>query len=235
MSSPTDDQKRIRDLEVRLKSKEDELTRYRAEVGKLNIQLEKLIGQISSELKVAHMIQRVLVPTEIPSIPGFDFSTKFIASPIQGGDFYDLFEMEDRFRFGMFLSTSSGHGMSALFLSVLLKLMAQTEARRGTTPKNLMELMKKEIIPTIQGTEETSVFYGIIDRRSFDLQYCALGQVYGWVLTHTTQTVAALERQTTPFTKTFSSDIRVCSLSLNPRDRILLVSEGVAAVRSPDG
>ncbi len=230
----SDDQKRIRDLELRLKSKEDELARYRSEVGKLNVQLEKLIGQISSELKVAHMIQRVLVPTEVPSIPGFDFSTKFIASGIQGGDFYDLFEMEDRFRFGIFLSSSSGHGMSALFLSVLLKLMAQTEARKGTTPQGLMDLMRKEIIPTIQGPEETSVFYGIIDRRSFDLQYCCLGQICGWVWSDATQTAAALKRQNPPFKKNFDGNIEVHSLSLNPKDRLLLVSEGVSSVRSPE-
>ncbi|MBX9766859.1 MAG: SpoIIE family protein phosphatase, partial [Bdellovibrionales bacterium] len=220
--------------ELRLKNKEDELTRYRTEVGKLNVQLEKLIAQISSELKVAHMIQRVLVPTEIPSIPGFEFSTKFVASSVQGGDFYDLFEMEDRFRFGMFLSSSSGHGMSALFLSVLLKLMAQTEARKGTNPKNLIELMRKEIIPTIQGNEETSLFYGIVDRRNFDLQYCALGKIYGWVWNHTTQNANALHRQPHPFRKDFSNDITVHSASLNPRDRVLLLSEGVVLMKNPD-
>src|ERR1039458_260624 len=103
-------EERILQLETLLHQKDHELQNYRDEVNRLNEQLERVIAQISGELKMAHLIQQALVPTEIPNIPGFEFSTKFIAGSETGGDYYDIFELDDRFKFGIILSSSSGYG-----------------------------------------------------------------------------------------------------------------------------
>src|SRR4051812_35517005 len=120
-------QSRIRDLEDELKEKEKELGLFRDEVSKLNTQLEMLIDQTGLEVSLANSIHKFLVPTEIPNIPGFDFSSKYEASAISGGDYFDIFELEDRYRFGILLSCSSGYGMSAVLLSILMKLSSQME------------------------------------------------------------------------------------------------------------
>src|SRR6476469_8091482 len=115
-------QSRVRELELELGDREKDLAVFRDELAKANSQLERFIKQINSELKMASTIQKALVPTEFPNIPGFEFSTKFVPSPVSGGDYFDIFEHEDRFRFGIVLASSSGYSMSALFLSVLLRM-----------------------------------------------------------------------------------------------------------------
>lgn len=228
-------QNRIRELEGELSDRERDLTVFREELAKANSQLEKFIKQISQELKMASLIQKTLVPTEFPNIPGFEFSTKFVPSPISGGDYFDIFEHEDKFRFGIVLASSSGYSMSALFLSVLLKMTGQLEARKGTPPDRILELMGKELVPNIQTADQASVFYGVVDRRSFELSYAGAGRVICLLYHYATGKLQRVEWGAGPFGRDFSSPLESATLSLNPRDRIILCSEGVTRVTNPKG
>ncbi|MEK7356718.1 MAG: hypothetical protein AAB250_09725, partial [Bdellovibrionota bacterium] len=80
---------RISELESELADRERDLSVFRDELAQANTQLERFIKQISQELRMASLIQKSLVPTEFPNIPGFEFSTKFVPSPISGGDYFD--------------------------------------------------------------------------------------------------------------------------------------------------
>jgi sigma-B regulation protein RsbU (phosphoserine phosphatase) len=226
---------RIRELETELVDRERDLAVFRDELGKANTQLERFIKQIGNELKMASTIQKALVPTEFPNIPGFEFSTKFVPSPVSGGDYFDIFEHEDRFRFGIVLASSSGYAMSALFLSVLLRMTGQLEARKGTPANQILDLMGKELLTNIHGTEQASVFYGVIDRRGFDMTFAGVGRVIGLLYSYSTQKVQRLEWTTPAFSKEFKGGIQATTISLNPRDRIILCSEGVVQALNAKG
>jgi sigma-B regulation protein RsbU (phosphoserine phosphatase) len=226
---------RILELEAELADRNRDLAIFREELTRANSQLEKFIKQIGQELAIAGLIQKALVPTEFPNIPGFEFSTKFVPSTISGGDYFDIFEHEDKFRFGIVLANSSGYGMSALFLSVLLKMTGQLEARKGMAPNLILELMAKELIPNIQNADQANVFYGVFDRRSFDLTYSMAGRAIGLLMTHVDGKVHKLETATEPFHGGFQGEFKNHSLNLNPRDRLILCSEGVLKVTNPKG
>lgn len=218
---------RIRELETELGDREKDLAVFRDELAKANSQLERFIKQIGQELKMASLIQKALVPTEFPNIPGFEFSTKFTPSPISGGDYFDIFEHEDKFRFGIVLASSSGYSMSALFLSVLLKMTGQLEARKGTSPDRILELMGRELVPTIQSSDQANVFYAVVDRRSFELTYSGAGRVVALLVSFATGKLQRLEWTTPAFHHGFQAELKSANLALGPRDRIILCSEGV--------
>jgi sigma-B regulation protein RsbU (phosphoserine phosphatase) len=226
---------RVRELEAELSDRERDLGVFREELGKANVQLERFIKQIGNELKMASTIQKALVPTEFPNIPGFEFSTKFVPSPVSGGDYFDIFEHEDRFRFGIVLASSSGYSMSALFLSVLLRMTGQLEARKGTPPNAILDLMAKELLPNIHGNEAASVFYGVIDRRGFDMTFAGVGRVIGLLYSYQSPKVQRLEWTSPAFSKDFKSGISATTISLNPRDRLILCTEGVVRALNPKG
>lgn len=234
-SSNEDLKARVRELEIELADRERDLSVFREELGKANQQLEKFIKQIGNELKTASVIQKALVPTEFPNIPGFEFSTKFVPSPVSGGDYFDIFEHEDRFRFGIVLASSSGYSMSALFLSVLLRMTGQLEARKGAPANQILELMGKELIPSIQANETASVFYGVIDRRGFDITFAGVGGVIGLLYSYTTGKVQRLEWKTPSFSKDFRGPIEATTISLNPRDRLILCTEGIVRAANLNG
>lgn len=226
---------RVRELETELAERTRDLARFREELAKANTQLEKFIQQIGQELKMAGLIQKALVPTEFPNIPGFEFSTKFAPSLVSGGDYFDIFEHEDKFRFGMVVANSSGYGMSALFLSVLLKMTGQLEARKGGAPEKILELMAREIVPHIQSNDHANVFYAIVDRRGFDLTYSCAGRVKALLFSYGANKLQRLETITEPFQQNFKGELKSGTVGLNPRDRLIICTEGVLKAANPKG
>ncbi len=228
-------QARIRELETELSERTRDLALFREELAKANSQLERFIQQISQELKMAGMIQKALVPTEFPNIPGFEFSTKFVPSPVSGGDYFDIFEHEDKFRFGIVVASSSGYSMSALFLSVLLKMTGQLEARKGAAPEKILELMGKELVPNIHTNDQANVFYAVIDRRSFDMSYACAGQMVALLLSHESNKLQKLDLRTEAFRKDFKGELKSAKVALNARDRMIICSEGALKAQNQKG
>lgn len=229
-------EKKIAELEHELAVRERDLLRYKSELTKANKTLESLIHRTHQEVKLAHKIQKVLVPTEYPNIQGVEFSTKFIPGSERGGDYFDIFELEDRLRFGVLLAASSGYAMSALFISVLLKMTSKIEARKGALPNKVLETMAKELLPSLSDRDKASIFYAVVDRRSFEITYAQIGENVAFIQSGDTGRVAALDGGLVPaLNKNFNFEVKATTLSLNPRDRLILVSEGVVKMKNEEG
>ncbi|OFZ19569.1 MAG: hypothetical protein A2Z20_08370 [Bdellovibrionales bacterium RBG_16_40_8] len=226
---------RIAELEEEVVDREKDLAVFRRELTSANSRLEALIGEINQQIKVVQAIQKHLVPTEIPNIQGFDFSSKFVPSFVRGGDYYDIFEHEDRSRFGVIIASSSGHVMSALLLSVLLKFTARMEARRGSEPHVMMKLIADELLPNIEKSDQADIFFGLFDRRSFSLLYAGVGDVLALHFDHAAGELKLLTSSTPPISHDFSAEISSQSVVLSPRDKLIFCTKGVFAARNLEG
>lgn len=226
---------RIRELEKEVEDREKDLAFFRKELLNANHRLEALLESLHQDLKVAHSIQQALVPTEIPNIHGFEFSAKFVPSHYHGGDYYDIFEHEDPAHFGVVLASSSGHSMSALLLSVMLKLTGQMEARRGASPHKVLHSMAQELVPKIEGDETADIFYAMVDRRKFELHYCALGSIVGLLQNYSSGEIQALEISGPGLGKNFNETLKSKTVTLNPRDRLIFCTRGIEEAQNLDG
>lgn len=236
---------RIQELETEVAAREKDLAVFRSQLAKANMTLEQLISKVSDEVRTAALIQKVLVPTEFPNIPGFEFSTKFVPSPISGGDYFDIFEHEDRLKFGVILASSNGYGMSALLLSVLLKVTGQNEAKRGLSPEKLLQTVATELEPSLgagpKGQDRANVFYATVDRRNLQMSYAASGLLYGAVLRSSDRTIERLKSLDGPIEKgrqMADGTLPMGALqtvALEARDRVILVSGGTIAAKNPKG
>lgn len=226
---------RIQELEMELVVKDKELLKYRQELGRANVSLENLISQITEEIRMAGLIQRMLSPTQLPNIAGFDCSTKYLPGDRYGGDYFDIFEHEDKLKFGVVVASASGYTMSALFLSVLIKISSQIEARRGLEPHKMLELLAKELVPNIQNSDKASVFYGVIDRRSYELSYASVGRIEACLQVYGQESLQSLDACGPAFAKDFNTQPHSMKLQLNPRDRLVLATEGVTQSQDPEG
>jgi sigma-B regulation protein RsbU (phosphoserine phosphatase) len=218
---------RVQELEHEVQERELDLKRFREELGKANSRLEAMIEQLHQELKLAHAIQKALVPTEFPHIAGLDFSTKFVASHISGGDYFDIFEHRDRFRFGVIVSSASGHAMSALLLGVLLKMTGQIEAKRGSDPHQVLNDMQEQMKNHMSGPDQADIFYALVDRRNYEMRFVRAGLVVCLHQNFSTGEVQALDSGLGPLDGSFNSPPQSGSLMLNPRDRLVLCTRGV--------
>lgn len=231
----SNDKKKIEELQETILQKDLEIQRYRAELSKTNQSLERLIVDLSKELKWVSVIQKALSPTQIPNIPGFEFSTKFVPGHQVGGDYFDIFEHDDRLKFGMLLSSASGYAMSALFLSVLLKLSNRIEAKKGTPPFQALNLLANEMRPNMQPKDEAQIFYGVLDRRTFEFRYSSIGGLTALHQPQGTDKLVRLDATGPKLTVNSKDQSLEHSVVLGPRDRLILCSEGVLSAPNPQG
>lgn len=228
-------QKRIAELEAEVKEREKDLAVYRKELSEFNRRVEALILELRRDVQLAGLIQKHLVPTELPNISGFEFSSKFVPSTKSGGDYFDIFEHHDRFRFGLIVAGSSGHTVSAFLLSVLLKITNQMEARKGGQPHRMMDLIAKDLVPYMGDQDEVNVFYGLFDRRSYEMQYCRVGEVIALHQDYQTGKLTSLVKEAEGLRASRKQPFKSQSLPLNPRDRLIVCTSGVVEAQNLKG
>ena len=215
--------------------REKDLALFRQELARTNSKLESLIEYLSREIRTAHFIQKALVSTEIPMISGFEFSTKFVASLKSGGDYFDIFKHDDQSRFGIVVASSSSHGMSALLISVLLKLTGQMEARRSSEPGKLLRNIVEQLVPSIEGSSYVDLFYGLFNRRNYELSFCKAGGVIALHYDYTEGRLELLEATSGPIDAQYSYKDLSRSLTLNPKDRLIFCTRGVVEEKNVEG
>ena len=226
--------KKIGLLEKELAKKDSEIMIYRQELGRFSQKLDFLMSQISGDIKILSELQKSLIPTEIPSFPGFEISRKFIFGSKSGGDYFDIFEHEDKMKFGILVASSSGYAMSALFLSLILKVSHVLEAKKGNSPDKILQQIADELKKVASPKDTTSAFYGVIDRRSFTLQFCSAGNMDGYYMVPH-KPIQVLKSTNSAFGQQFAEKLTMAALELDPKSRICLVSEGLSEVLGVDG
>jgi phosphoserine phosphatase RsbU/P len=227
--------RRIQELEEEVRAREADLSTYRDELRSANVRLEKLIRDLNQELKSTLQIQRWLVPTEFPNIPGFEFSTQFVPSMKKGGDYFDIFEHDDRRRFGLVVASSTGHMMSALLLSILLRVNAQIASKKGSQPHDVVKRILSELKGQLQSGDSADLFLGSFDRRNFDFDYCMVGQVIGLRYDYGSAELRMLRGTEEPLSLALSADLSTDSVALNPRDKLIFCTRGLLEAQDLDG
>jgi sigma-B regulation protein RsbU (phosphoserine phosphatase) len=120
-------------------------------------------------------------------------------------------------------------------LSVLLKLTGKIEARRGAEPHRILELVASEVTSAIRPGESADLFYGVVDRRSFELNYA---KTKGLVALHqdfSTGELKILDSQSEAMQGPEFSVLKTQLMSLNSRDRLILCTRGLVETENLEG
>lgn len=227
--SDENSKKTIAKLEAELAQKNAEIMIYRQEMLKISHRLDQLMARVAEDSKLLGQVQRTLVPSEIPTIPGFEISRKFVYGSKVGGDYFDIFEHEDKMKFGILVACSSGYAMSALFMSLILKVSHVMEARKGNGPDKIMQQIADEMKKAAKVDDKTSAFYAVVDRRDFSLQFCSAGAIKAFYMAPQ-KPIQVLSASAQAFGQTFNDKLQIAKLDLDPKSRLCVVTEGVTEV-----
>ena len=234
LKTPSDDiisqlQHKVQKLQQDLDQKKIDLQMYKDEVQNLNAQLKILIKNIESQLSMATQIQKYLIPTEILQISGFDFSTKYITGSVQGGDYFDIFKLKDKYRFAVIVASSSGHSMAALFLSVLIQMSSQIEAKKGHSPSKIVQALNEKLSKAAQDGQISDVFLLIVNRRNLEMTYCSAGRIKTWFQSY--EDKGSSPQLLMPTSSSLGTEnqkeIKETKISLNSKDRLVIATPGL--------
>ncbi|MFQ3651162.1 MAG: PP2C family protein-serine/threonine phosphatase [Gemmataceae bacterium] len=141
----------------------------------LSEQLKQAYEAVDHELKMVADIQRALLPTHTPSIPGLQIATYYQTSRRAGGDYYDFFPLPDG-RWGILIADVSGHGTPAAVIMAITHSLAHAFAGPHDQPGRFLEYLNERLHRryTIDSSFVTA-FYGIYDPQARTLQYASAG------------------------------------------------------------
>ncbi|HEX6713599.1 MAG TPA: SpoIIE family protein phosphatase [Thermoleophilaceae bacterium] len=137
-----------------------ELLQAVADRAALAIEHDRLFEQH----RVAQMLQRSLLPSELPQPTGLSFSARYLpaaAKRLVGGDWYDVLELPDG-RVGVAIGDVVGHGLEAATLMGALRSALQAYAVQGLSPAEIAPLLSRFAVTTGNAGMATYL-YGVID------------------------------------------------------------------------
>jgi sigma-B regulation protein RsbU (phosphoserine phosphatase) len=154
------------------------LIRHEAELAAQYQILRDANERIQDDLEAAANAQRNLLPEFHEKLLGFRISSAFVPSSFVSGDMFGCFPLDDD-TLGFYAVDVSGHGVHASLLSVAIGHLITPEffknkvlnATGSPDPALLVEELNKRFCKTSED-EYFSMFCGVIDRDSGQLDYC---------------------------------------------------------------
>lgn len=130
--------------------------------------------KLEKELQLAAEIQISILPKQMPDLPGFDFAAFMDPARAIGGDFYDLFCIDEH-RIGILIGDVADKGVpSALFMARVHALIS-AEAFHCDHPGEVLRRVNHYLF----SRDETDLFitgiYGMLDNRSGEFSYARAG------------------------------------------------------------
>lgn len=129
--------------------------------------------QMQRQLRVAADVQRRMLPRAMPHAPRFDIAAKYAPSYQLGGDFYDIFEQ--RGKLGVVVGDVSGKGVPA---ALLMSAIRATLRAYVSDDRPLDQVIGGVNWATSRDTLESefvTIWCGLIDPATLEVQYCAAG------------------------------------------------------------
>jgi serine phosphatase RsbU (regulator of sigma subunit) len=138
----------------------------------LHVQREK--QRLDDELRIAHDIQKSLLPIEPPRVPGVSIADLCEPARQVGGDYYDFFDLGEG-RMGVLVADVSGKGTSAALYTAELKGLMIALSHNERSPRRLLVDVNRLLSAHLDNRSFITMTYAVIDFRALTLTFARAG------------------------------------------------------------
>ncbi|MBN1963679.1 MAG: SpoIIE family protein phosphatase, partial [Anaerolineae bacterium] len=118
-------------------------------------------GRMEKELQMAHDIQRGLLPTTLPTIPGYEIVADWKSAREVAGDFYDCFGLDEG-ALGLVVADVSDKGAPAAIFMAVARSLIRGNALSASTPEETLRQTNRIILNDTQSGMFVTVYYAIL-------------------------------------------------------------------------
>lgn len=137
--------------------------------------------EMEASLSVARTIQRSMLPSSPPQIPGWEIAAYYRAAQQVGGDFFDFFGLSKKAArtrggsLGMVIADVADKGVPAALYMALSRTLIRTTALSGRTPAAALVRANELMLRDSQAEIFLSAFFAVLDTKSGRLRYANAG------------------------------------------------------------
>lgn len=130
--------------------------------------------ELEKDLKLAHDIQRALLPHALPNSRRLRLAAYNKASRQIGGDLYDALRLADG-KVAVAVADVSGKGIAGALMMATLHTIYRGELRKGLQASRLMERVNREFAEKMTSGNFATFFHALLDSKNNQLEYCSAG------------------------------------------------------------
>jgi sigma-B regulation protein RsbU (phosphoserine phosphatase) len=206
-----------------------EVLRDTTDIKKMQMELVKQHKKLKDELNMARKLQYSLLPKELP-LEGMDFSYIYRPCESLGGDFLDIFKINED-HIGLYIADVSGHGIPASMLTIFLK--SALNKKLLSPAKALCELYSEFNSRNLAQDMYITVFYAIIDVKEKTMVYSNAGHNACPLILRSSDT-QYLRLPGVPISNWLESPVYEEGISkLKSGDRLFFYTDGIVELKNP--
>jgi sigma-B regulation protein RsbU (phosphoserine phosphatase) len=222
---------------LRLKERHEQLMEKSAEVNRINKRLQAAYQQLDAELELARRVQQSFLPQTLPQLPQVRFAVHYRPCGRVGGDFYDVFRLDER-HLGLYVADAMGHGVPASLLTVFVKKSVRAKEIHGqeyrlVPPHEVLHRLNRDLIEqALSENPFITMAYVLLNFVDGTLSFARSGHPYPLYLPH--DGPPQLWQLEGTLLGIFDTTYPLRSERLRPGDKLLLYTDGVDAARFAD-
>lgn len=137
--------------------------------------LQTSCDEAGRELEAVAAAQRLLLPAQIPAVPGLELAVSYRPASQAGGDYYDFLQLPGG-RWGLFIADVSGHGAAAAIVAAVVHATL-----RGCSEADDPSKLLSYVNGRLRGSREewsgsfVTAFYAVFDPARREVTYASAG------------------------------------------------------------
>lgn len=192
------------------------------------------LRQLESELEMSQVVQRALLPQQVPAIDGLNIAAFSRPAQIVSGDYFDFVDFKDGTH-GFVMADVSGHGVSAGMLMTSLQTAFQTLVPETNSPLEVLERLNRLYIHNINFTTFVTVFFGKYDPQTRTFRYANAGHNSAYVYHAATGEETWLHPTGAAIGLMEGFNTHADEVDLSPGDILLMYTDGVTEAADKAG
>ncbi len=193
--------------------------------------IENKNREIENELDLARSIQKSLMPSRVPEIPGAKLSMVYHPMEAVGGDYVDFFSLDGGNKLGIFICDVSGHGVPAALIAGMIK--ALNESCEDTLhPGKLLRYLNTKLTRFLKNHFVTAL-YAVYDTETRTLSYARGGHMYPLLVRK--GSVTELESRGICIGSYTNITFEEAVVTLEGGDTLLFYTDGLVESRNREG
>ena len=198
---------------------------FTAGANQLRTRSEKVESEYALE------IQRGLLPRVIPQVPGFTIAGAWQPAKDVGGDYYDVFRLNDH-EIALIVADVSGKGAPAALMMANLQASTKAYAESTSSPAEVTRKVNTAICSSISTRKFITFFYAVLDHSQRTLTYCNAGHNPPLVVSQD-GSCRKLETGNTVLGLLAEAEYQQRAIDLHDGDRIVIFTDGVTEAADP--
>jgi phosphoserine phosphatase RsbU/P len=195
-------------------------------------------GRLERELQMARQVQLSLLPSEIPAVPGWEFTALWLPARQVAGDYYDFIHSHDG-QLGMVVADVSDKGMPAALFMALSRSIVRASMNANLSPAESIQRANRLICQDSTSGMFITLIYALLDPQACQVAYVNAGHNPPLFYQRGEQpgqgSLSRLRRTGMALGVEIDTPYENCTLALAPGDFLVLYTDGITDALDPAG